>query len=198
MGRESSEQPGRGEKGVPGQREKLCKSTCRKEPSLTGSCLLLGGWYTVCREGRGEMVFLVGHEVQPKPSKDSVCSCPNPPTRAWAAWGPSGQSEWKINIKAEGTHRLRPGVETAERPWHFLAVWLWESHFLHVNHSFPWLHRGVGPLTSKAVLEGPNKPRRVSSWSHWPLRALENSWGPSAQKVRPSQFADNVGVSSVP
>lgn len=157
----------------------------------------MGGTLSVGK-GEGRWYSLLDMRFSPNHRKTQSAAAPIHPARAWAAWGPSGQSEWKINIKAEGTHRLRPGVETAERPWHFLAVWLWESHFLHVNHSFPWLHRGVGPLTSKAVLEGPNKPRRVSSWSHWPLRALENSWGPSAQKVRPSQFADNVGVSSVP
>ena len=53
-----------------------------------------------------EAAFFFGWEVQPKPLKDPVGSWTNPPTRAWAAWGPSGHSKWKINIKAEEAHSL--------------------------------------------------------------------------------------------
>lgn len=92
-----------------------------------------------------EAAFFFGWEVHRKPLKDPAGSWTNPPTRAWAAWGPSGHSKWKINIKAEEAHSLGPGVETAKRPWHFLAMCLWESHFLHLSHSFlsykdGWVH----------------------------------------------------------
>lgn len=89
-----------------------------------------------------EPVFLNGHETWPKPRKDPVCSWTDPPTRAWAACSPWGRSKWEINIRTEATHNLGPGVQTAERPQHFLAMWLWESHFPHVNHSFLAAKRG--------------------------------------------------------
>lgn len=83
--------------------------------------------------------------VQLKPLEALVCSWTNPPTRAWTTWGPSGHSKWKTDIRAKKTHHLRPRLETAERPWHFLAMWLWESHFPHLSHSFlsckeGWVH----------------------------------------------------------
>lgn len=101
------------------------------------------------QEGSRNRVFLYGREVQLKAPKDQVCSWTNPPTRARAARGPSGCSKWQIDRRAKAKHNLSPVIQTAERPQHFLAVWLWDSHFRHVNHSFLAAKRGGvhGPQT---------------------------------------------------
>lgn len=49
---------------------------------------LVSGAGSVGREPK--LVFLKGHEVQPKPLKDPVCSWTDPHPRVWAARGPPG------------------------------------------------------------------------------------------------------------
>lgn len=49
---------------------------------------LVSGAGSVGREPK--LVFLKGHEVQPKPLKDPVCSWTDPHPRVWAAQGPPG------------------------------------------------------------------------------------------------------------
>ena len=91
----------------------------------------------------GGVGFGVG--VQPKPLKARCAAGPILPQGLGLPGAPQAGTGGKQTSKLTKTHHLGPGVETAERPWHFLAMWLWESHFPHLSHSFlsckeGWVH----------------------------------------------------------
>lgn len=73
--------------------------------------------------------------------------------RTWPAAGPiQTQGPLGLGPFSSSSGKCTPGprVEADERPRHFLATQLWESHFLHLSRSFLPC-KGLGPLTSKVL-----------------------------------------------